>query len=132
MLLRYAILYVEDVPRTMNLYQQAFGLERRMLHPSEDYGELRTGDTRLAFSSKRLMTELGKTPGTADPARPIFELAFEVKSDQVATAYARATEAGFIAHQAVREESWGQTTSYVADPFDGFLIEICSPVQPQS
>ena len=129
---RYAILYVDDVARAMKRYEAGFGFEPRMLHPSHDYGELATGETRLAFSSKTLMTSLGKAPGQADATRPVFELAFEVEAAQLATAYERALGAGFTSVQAPREESWGQTTSYVADPDDGFLIEICTPVEAQS
>ena len=39
--------------------------------------------------------------------------------------------AGAILIQDIKEEPWGQTTSYVTDS-NGFLIEICSPVKSQS
>ena len=29
--------------------------------------------------------------------------------------------------QPAKDEAWGQTTAYVADP-EGYLVEICSPV----
>jgi len=132
MIFRYTILYVDDVAATMTRFERAFGLERAMLHESQDYGELATGQTKLAFSSRSLMESLGKTPGRADRARPVFEVALEVPADQVSGAYERALEAGFEAAQAPRAEPWGQTTSYVVDPVDGFLIEICSPVAAQS
>ena len=45
MKLKYAILYVEDVPATLDFYEQAFGLTRKMLHEGGDYGELDTGTT---------------------------------------------------------------------------------------
>lgn len=129
MKLKYTILYVEDVPAALAFYARAFGLERGMLHPSNDYGELATGETTLSFSSRRLMRELGKDPAAPDTARPSFEIAFEI--DDVEGAYARALDAGATPKQAPRQEEWGQTTSYVADP-DGYLVEICSPVAPQS
>lgn len=47
--------------------------------------------------------------------------------EDVAGALARALQAGATLIQEVKKESWGQTTSYVADP-DGYLVEICSPV----
>jgi lactoylglutathione lyase len=56
----------------------------------------------------------------------VFELAFE--TGNVARALAQAVAAGATLVQDVREEPWGQTTSYVSDP-NGYLIEICSPVQ---
>jgi catechol 2,3-dioxygenase-like lactoylglutathione lyase family enzyme len=55
MQLRYVILYVADVPATMDFYARAFGLETRFLHEGGDYGEMATGETRLAFSAISLM-----------------------------------------------------------------------------
>lgn len=125
MIFRYTILYVEDVAASLDFYGQAFGLETGFLHESGDYGELVTGDTRLAFSSRKLMTSLGKSPGRADAKAPVFEVALE--TDDVATAIERARRAGASVLQEPREEPWGQTTAYVRDP-DGYLVEICSPV----
>lgn len=125
MKLKYTILYVESVEESLAFYERAFGQARAMLHPSGDYGELATGATTLSFSSRRLMTELGKTPGAPDPKTPVFEIAFE--TDDVPAAYERAVAAGARPLQPPREEAWGQTTSYVADP-DGYMVEICSPV----
>jgi lactoylglutathione lyase len=125
---KYTILYVQNVAASLDFYERAFGFKRRMLHEGGDYGELDTGSTTLSFSSLALMRQLGKTVAGPGEKRASFEVAFE--TDVVAAAFARAVAAGGKAIQPVREESWGQTTSYVADP-DGFLIEICSPVRPQ-
>ena len=125
---RYTILYVVDVAKTLGFYQEAFGLETAMLHESGDYGELETGDTKLAFSSLRLMNELGKNPCAPDSESPAFEIAFEV--DDVAVALEQATRAGATLVQATQEMPWGQTTAYVRD-LNGFLVEICTPVAPQ-
>lgn len=126
MILRYTILYVGDVAASLDFYERAFALTRIFLHESGDYGELATGETKLAFSSVALMTQLGKAPGKPSPEAPVFEIAFE--TDNVKAAFDRAVAAGAKPIQEVRDEPWGQTTSYVADP-DGYLVEICSPVQ---
>ena len=126
MIFRYAILYVADVTAALDFHEAAFGFRRLFLHEAGDYGELDTGTTKIAFSSRALMEELGKSPGVADPKAPVFELAFE--TGDVPAALERALSAGAVLVQAAREEPWGQTTSYVSDP-DGYLIEICSPVQ---
>jgi lactoylglutathione lyase len=123
---KYTILYVDDVASTLTFFERAFGLERKMLHESGDYGELQTGETTLSFSSKRLMAELGKTPGKASVKAPVFEVAFE--TDDVQSALTRALREGATLVQDVREEPWGQTVAYVSDAND-FLIEICSPVR---
>ena len=126
MIFRYTILYVEDVPTSLEFYEKAFGLKRGFLHEGGDYGELLTGETKLAFSSRALMQQLGKNPGAPSPDSPSFEVAFE--TENVETALSQAIAAGAKLIQKAREEPWGQTTSYVSDP-DGYLIEICSPVQ---
>ena len=129
MIFRYTILYVDDVAQSLAFYTRAFGLETRFLHEAGDYGELSTGQTRLAFSSRALMRTLGKTPAQAAAAAPVFEIAFE--TEDVAGALAAALDAGAALVQEAREEPWGQTTAYVSDP-DGYLVEICSPVQVPS
>lgn len=127
MILRYTIMYVENVADSLAFYERAFGLKRGLLHEGGDYGELVTGETKLAFSSVRLMRQLGKSPAPANPDAPVFEIALE--TDDVAAALEKAKEAGAIVKQDVRDEPWGQTTAYIADP-DGYLVEICSPVAP--
>ncbi len=129
MKLKYTILYVEDVPASLAFYEEAFGLTRGMLHESGDYGELATGNTKLAFSSLQLMRELGKSPGSAAEQRPSFELAFE--TEDVASALKLALAAGAKLVEEVEQMPWGQETCYVTDP-DGFLVEICSPVETSS
>ncbi|MEJ2022741.1 MAG: VOC family protein [Maritimibacter sp.] len=125
MIFRYTILYVEDVAASLEFYKAAFGLETGFLHESGDYGEAVTGETKLAFTSRAMMKTIGKTTGQADPAKPVFEIAFE--SDEVAADYARAVEAGATPVSPPQDMPWGQTISYVSDP-EGILVEICSPV----
>ena len=126
MIFRYTILYVDNVAASIDFYERAFALDRGFLHESGDYGELVTGETKLAFSSIALMRRLGKHPAKPDAKAPVFELAFE--TGDVSGALRRALSAGAALVQDVRDEPWGQTTSYVSDP-DGYLVEICSPVQ---
>lgn len=123
----YTILYVEDVPATIGFYESAFGLRRRFVHESGDYGELETGGTALAFSSLRLMTELGKHPRRASASAPCFEIAFTTLD--VPAAVQRAVAAGARLVQAPEQMPWGQTVAYVADLNDA-LVELCTPVAP--
>ena len=126
MIFKYTILYVNNVSASLDFYERAFGFSRLFLHEGGDYGELSTGDTKLAFSSTELMQQLGKNPASPIASNPTFELAFE--SGDVQVDLKRAVNAGAVLVQDIREEPWGQTTSYVSDP-DGYLIEICSVVQ---
>lgn len=123
--LKYTILYVDNVQETIEFFEKAFGLKRKMIHESGDYGELDTGPTTLSFSSKALMKTLGKSPGNPSPDKPVFEIAFE--TSDVPSALEKAKMAGARVIQEVKDEPWGQITSYVTDN-NGFLIEICSPV----
>ena len=125
MILRYTILYVDDVPSTLDFFERAFGLQRGFLHESGDYGELKTGETKLAFSSTALMQQLDKNPAAPNAKSPTFEIAFE--TENVKVALERAIDAGATLIQDARDEPWGQTTSYVSDP-NGYLVEICSAV----
>ncbi len=124
MQLTYVILYVADVPATMDFYARAFGLQTRFLHEGGDYGEMATGETRLAFSAIALMQSMGKQVATSAPDRPAFELAFT--TDDVPAALDRAVAAGADLVQAATEMPWGQTLSYVRAP-EGTLVEICTP-----
>jgi catechol 2,3-dioxygenase-like lactoylglutathione lyase family enzyme len=54
----YTIIYVPDVAAALAFYEQAFGLVRRFLHESGQYGELETGATVLAFSRHDLAETL--------------------------------------------------------------------------
>lgn len=121
----YTILYVEDVPRSLHFYRQAFGFAVKFQHESGDFGELGTGPTALAFSSRRLMAELGKSPVPPRAEAPNSEIAFT--TGDVAAALARALEAGARLVQSPQQMPWGQTVAYVADP-DGFLVELCTPM----
>lgn len=125
MKLKYVILYVPSVAEAVDFHERAFGLKPRMTHPSGDYAEMETGDTVLAFSATTLMASLGKTVGAPDPARPVFELAFE--TDDVPTAVDRAVAAGAALVTAPVDQPWGQTLAYVTD-LNGYLVEICTPV----
>ncbi|XAH21070.1 VOC family protein [Xylophilus sp. GW821-FHT01B05] len=124
----YTILYVEDVPATIAFYEAAFGLKRRFVHEGGDYGELDTGATTLAFSSLRLITQLGKNPQRASAEAPCFEIA--LVTDDVPAAIARAVAAGAALRHAPEQMPWGQTVAYVAD-LNGFLVELCTPVAAQ-
>ena len=125
MKLGYTILYVEDVKRSVLFYQAAFDLKVKFLDEAGDFGEMDTGTTSLAFSSRELMTTLNKNPSAPKPQAPCFEIAFT--TDDVASALARALQCGATLVQAPEQMPWGQTVAYVTD-LDGFLVELCTPM----
>ncbi len=121
----YTILYVPDVKASLAFYQAAFGFPTRFLSEGAEFGELETGSTRLAFCSRALLEQMGKTPQAPDADRPCSEVA--LCTADVPAALERAVAAGATLKQAAQTMSWGQTVAYVADP-DGFLIELCTPM----
>jgi len=121
----YTILYVDDVASTLDFYGKAFGLATRHAHESGSYGELETGATALAFVSRTLLRQIGKTPQAPVLDAPTGEIA--LVTDDVAGAVKRAVAAGAKLVQEPRDMPWGQTIAYVGD-CNGFLVELCTPV----
>jgi lactoylglutathione lyase len=122
----YTILYVADVARSLDFYESAFDLRRRLLHDSGQYGELATGETTLAFASHELAA--ANLPQAFRPPAP-EETPFEVcfVTDDVPAAYRRALDAGAPSVSEPQRKPWGQEVAYVRD-LDGTLIEIATPV----
>ena len=58
MKLGYAIHYVEDVARTMDFYEKAFGLKKAFMHENQ-YGEMATGETKLGFANHETASSHG-------------------------------------------------------------------------
>ena len=125
MRLGYVIHYVADVPLTLAFYGRAFGLATRFVAPGDQYGELETGGTALAFAAEMLIESQGvgfraTRPGGEPPGVEIGLVAGDV-----AAAYAAALAAGAAPVKPPAQKPWGQTVAYVRD-CNGFLVEICS------
>jgi lactoylglutathione lyase len=122
----YTILYVADVAASVDFYERAFGVERRLVHESGQYAELETGATTLAFADHDLAAQ--NLPDELRPrasgTRPSFEVCFV--ADDVRAAYDKAREAGAEAISEPETKPWGQEVAYVRDP-DGVLVEIAAP-----
>jgi lactoylglutathione lyase len=131
MKLGYVIIYVENVVKTLDFYQQAFGFDIRMKFEQEgvvDYGELETGEAVLGFASHELGASHfeGGYQKVSPEGKPFGqELAFV--TDEVEAAFQRAVAAGAIAVAKPVQKPWGQQVAYVRAA-EGTLIEICSPV----
>ncbi len=123
----YTILYVADVAKTLAFYVAAFGCTQKFLTPDQDYGELETGSTTLAFAAYKMADFNGFAISKQDPnALPApCELAFI--SDDVEALYTQAIAAGAHALQPPTQKPWGQTVAYVRD-LNGFLVELCTKI----
>lgn len=126
--LGYAILYVDSVEETISFYEKAFGLERGMLTETQEYGELKTGNTKLAFAANsfvKALTNVAFEAANPKKAAPPLELGFV--TEEVEKSFNRAISAGAILVKHPEQKPWGQLVGYVRDN-NGFLVEICSPI----
>lgn len=129
MKLGYTIIYVPNVPESLAFFENAFGISRRFLHESGDYGELDTGETTLAFASLELGS-LNFPAGFVAASQSEKPLGIEIAlvTPSVEEAHGKAVAAGAIELKEPESKPWGQVVSYVRAP-DGTLIELCSPVE---
>ena len=118
----YTILYVGNVAASVEFYERAFGLERRLLHDSGEYAELETGATALAFASRGLAEQ--NVPGLAAASGNAFEVC--LVTEDVNAGFERAVKAGAEPVSEPTTKPWGQDVAYVRDP-DGVLVELASP-----
>jgi catechol 2,3-dioxygenase-like lactoylglutathione lyase family enzyme len=124
----YTIVYVADVPASLDFYERAFGLRRRFLHESNAYGELDTGATALAFVDHATARDSVGGDYVA-AAASLLPLGMEIglACADVPAAYERALAAGAQPLAAPLTKPWGQTVAYVRCP-DGSLVELCTPM----
>jgi lactoylglutathione lyase len=128
MKLGYTIIYVADVVATVDFYERAFGLERRFVHDSNMYAEMRTGETLLAFAAEPMaeMNGLAIRPNRGADVAAGFEIALVTADPN--EAYENAVAEGAAAVAAPAPKPWGQLVGYVRD-LNGCLVEICSPIE---
>ncbi len=130
MQLGYAIIYVADVPATLEHYEKAFGCRTAMLHESQQYGELDTGNTVLAFADHRMAKANGVAIRPSDPDGIAHGYEIVFVTDDVEGAYARALDHGASPVKPPETKPWTQVVGYVRD-MNGVLVEIASPMLPQ-
>lgn len=125
----YTILYVESVIDTLIFYTKAFGFTKKFITPENDYGELISGETTIAFAS----LELGKSnfkkgfKKSTNSNKPFgIELAFT--TENIDADFQQAIDAGAIEFEPIKEKPWGQKVGYLRDN-NGFLIEVCTPIK---
>jgi uncharacterized glyoxalase superfamily protein PhnB len=128
MKLGYTILYVESVAETLAFYERAFGLTRGMVTDTHEYGELQTGDTKLAFAANCFVKGLTSLPfEAASPGKAAPPMELGLVTETVEQDFERAVAAGAVVVKRPERKPWGQLVGYVRDN-NGFLVEICSPI----
>ena len=124
----YTILYVQDVTKSIEFYEKAFGFSRKFVSPENDYGELLVGETTLSFASITL-AEANLEDGFIQSS--LFNKPFGIEigftTENVEATIEQAMNAGAILTEQPKTKPWGQVVAYIRDR-DGFLIEICTPM----
>jgi lactoylglutathione lyase len=126
--LGYTILYVEDVTKSIVFYESAFDFQRKFITPENDYAELSTGETTLAFAAKTLAHSNLKN-GFLESAlsHQPFGIEIGLVTENVEATIEKAIGLGATILEAPKQKPWGQTVAYIRD-LDGFLIEVCTPM----
>jgi catechol 2,3-dioxygenase-like lactoylglutathione lyase family enzyme len=124
----YTIIYVQDVPASLQFFEQAFGLVQGFLSPDCQFGTLDTGSTALAFCQHTTAREsVGQDYVVAQTSALPLGMEIGLVTDDVAAASQRAVAAGAQLIKPPTATAWGQTVAYVRTP-DGTLVELCSPM----
>ncbi|WP_119302498.1 VOC family protein [Dongia deserti] len=119
----YTIIYVDSVETTIAFYETAFGLKRGMVAEGE-FGELATGETKLAFAAKKMIHEPAHF---ASADGKVLGVEIALTTDDVPAAFDKAVAAGAKLVSKPEKKSWGQIVAYVRDN-NGFLVELCTPM----
>jgi lactoylglutathione lyase len=120
--MRYLILYVSNLEKSLTFYTENLGLTIRGNHGT--YVELDTGNTILAMIERGNVEELtGLTYKSSPASSQTFEIGF-VTEDVTATIEELRSKGVKVLKEPITKP-WGQTVAYVADPDDHY-IEICS------
>ena len=125
----HVIFYVENVEKTIEFFEKAFGFKRRFIDPTSRYGELATGQTALGFASFELAG--ANLPGgyrKIDPNGLPQACEVAITSSDPEAAIAQALKEGATLLADLEMKDWGQSIGYVRDP-NGILIEIASEIQ---
>lgn len=123
----YIIFYVQDVKETVEFYKNAFRLKCIFLHEGNDYAEMETGATALAFAAESLreLNGVETLDNRKDTKAPGLEISFVTKNVQ--DTFEKAVKKGAISLVEPKEKPWGQTVAYLKDN-NGILIALCSPM----
>ncbi|WP_379090137.1 VOC family protein [Pedobacter sp. UC225_65] len=110
----YTILYVKDVTKSIEFYENAFAFKRKFISPDNDYGELATGDTVLSFASTTLAkTNLSEGFLESNPETKPFGIEIGFATENVVQVFEEAIKAGATVVEKAKTKPWGQVVAYV-------------------
>jgi lactoylglutathione lyase len=123
------VLYVDDVPATVDFYRRTFGLRLRFLDEALGFAELETGGCTLAIAAhslgEMLMPDDYTRPADGRPAA--VEIGF--LTADVPASFAKAVAEGAAPIAAPKRMPWGLEVAYVRAP-EGTIIGFSEPPPP--
>ena len=127
----YTIIYVKNVKETIEFYEKAFGFKQKFITSENDYGELISGETTIAFASIGLGNSNFKNGFiSAERTEKPFGVEMVFVTQNIESDFKKALEMGAVEFEPFTEKPWGQKVGYVRDN-NGFLIEICTPIKSE-
>lgn len=103
----YTIFYVKEVLETINFYEKAFGFKKKFVTAENDYAELISGETTIAFASVELGNanlENGFIKSSLSEKPFGMEQAFT--TEMIEEDFEIALKAGAIEIQGIAEKPW--------------------------
>lgn len=117
------VLYVEDQARARSFYARVLGVEPTLDVPGMTELPLADGVTLGLMPSDGIARILGDAMPHPSEGHGIPRCELYLRVDDAAAVHARALAAGARAIDELRERSWGERVSYLADP-DGHVVAI--------
>ncbi|MBD2777833.1 VOC family protein [Iningainema tapete] len=126
-----AVIYVpEGAKDVLDFYSRAFGLSILSYDPTYDFGELDTGESKIAIAS-HVAGEfmVGEKYPQSGNVRPV-NVEIALLTSDVPAAFVRAVNAGCTPLCEPKTMPWGQTVAYVTS-IEGTLVGLLTPPQEQ-
>jgi lactoylglutathione lyase len=128
MKLTYTILYVDNVHKSVEFYQKAFGLKHKFTHEGGDYAEMDTGEVTLAFCGHALAAQVVKRAYLKATQSTQIGSQISLYADNVRSAYDEAIKAGASPVAGPEIKPWGWENAMVLD-IDGHFVEFAREIK---
>ncbi|RXF03451.1 VOC family protein [Pseudoalteromonas sp. PS5] len=119
------VIYVDSVEEVLDFYYQAFGLSTCDMTDDGDYGELDTGEVKLAFASHPLaQSQFKQDYIRCHPKQPALGFEITLSCVNVPECYDKAVEAGAEPLSAPSQK--GSVTQAYVRAIEGTLVALVS------
>lgn len=121
------VIYVDDLPATIDFYRRALGMEPRFYDEAAGFAELGP-EGQIALAAHRAGELM--MPGAFNQAgKQVSAVEIAFYTGEVQAAFDRAVAAGARELTPPRVMAWGQTVAYVQSP-EGTILGFVTPAPP--